>query len=84
MSNVKQKVILKFKDDSFVSHLTSLLLKAGKVKIVGLGIFEIKRIPAREGYNVGTGERFIIPEHNKVSFRPNQKLKDLAQEYGDA
>ena len=84
MSNRKQRVILKFKDDAFVDQLTSLLLKAGKVKVSGLGIFEIRRIAEREGYNVGTGERITISAHNKVAFRPHKKMKDSVQDYEGA
>jgi nucleoid DNA-binding protein len=79
--NKKQKVVLKFKDDSFVNQLMSLLMRTGKVKIVGLGIFEIKKIAEREGYSVNDGKRIIIPAHSKIAFRPTKKLKDSIQEY---
>jgi len=79
--NIKQKVVLKFKDDSFVTQLMSLLMRTGKVKIVGLGIFELKRIAEREGYSVNDGKRIKISAHNKIAFRPTKKLKDSIQEY---
>lgn len=81
MSNVKQKVILRFKDDAFVEQLTSLLMKAGKVKVSGLGIFEIRAVAERDGYSVGSGKRIKIPGHTKVAFRPTKKIKDLVQSY---
>lgn len=80
MANVKQRTILKFKDDSFVQQLQKLLTSSGKVKIVGLGIFEIRHIDEREGYNVGNGQRIVIPAHNKVVFRPTKKFKDVIQD----
>lgn len=82
MSNTKQKVILKFKDDAFVTQLQSLLLSSGKVKVGGMGIFEIRRIEAREGYNVGNGKRITIGAHNKVVFRPTKKFKTEMQKHG--
>jgi len=81
MSNKKQKVILKFKNDAFVEQLKSLLLKTGSVKVGGLGIFEIRKIPAREAYNVGSGKMFLLDEHNKLAFKPTKKIKDVIQDY---
>jgi nucleoid DNA-binding protein len=81
MSNTKQKVIIKFKDDAFVEQLERVLLSSGKVKVGGLGIFEIRAVKAREGYNVGSGERITIPAHNKIVFRPTKSLRDAVQEY---
>lgn len=82
MANRRQKVILKFKDDAFVEQLSSLLLKTGKVKVGGLGIFEIRDVSEREGYNVHNGDRIVIPAHKKVAFIPTKKLKETIQEYG--
>lgn len=79
--NKKQKVILKFKDDAFVNQLGELLLKSGKVKVNGLGIFEIKKVARREGHSIKTGERIVVPEHNKVAFRPTKKLREVIQDY---
>jgi len=81
MTNIKQKVILKFKDDAFVEQVEKLMLSSGKVKIGGFGIFEIRQVKEREGYNVGSGERITIPAHNKIVFRPTKKLRDAIQAY---
>lgn len=85
MSNIKQKVILKFKDDAFVNKLTELLNKTGKVKVGGLGIFEIREVKERKGYGIGTdgSKPITIPAHKKIAFRPTKKLKELIQNYGD-
>lgn len=82
MSNRKQRVILKFKDDSFEEQLQNLLLSSGKVKVGGVGIFEIRAVAQRKGYNVSNGEEIVIPAHNKMFFRPTKKLKDAIQAYG--
>lgn len=83
MANKEQKVILKFKNDEFVSQLTRLIMSAGKVKVSGLGIFEVRKIAAREGYNVGNGNRIKIPAHNKLVFRPTKKLRVIIQGHGN-
>lgn len=82
MSNTKQRVIMKFKDDAFVEQLEKLLLSSGKVKVGGLGIFEIREVDAREGFSVNTGKRITFPAHKKILFRPTKGLRDAIQAYG--
>lgn len=71
----KQKSILNFKDKSFFDEIINALLTFGKVKVTGFGIFEIRTISSREGYNVGNGKRIMIPEYQKVVFKPAKYLK---------
>lgn len=52
------------------------LKKDGVVKVKGLGTFKLKRVAARAGRNMQTGERVTIPAHNKVTFTPE---KDMAE-----
>lgn len=82
MSTKHRKMALKLKDQAFIQRFTTLLLTGGKLKVTGIGVFEIKRIAAREGYNVGTGGRCQIKEHNKLSFRPAKPLKVSIQSHG--
>lgn len=70
-----------FKNNEFVDQLQSLLMSTGKVKVAGLGIFEIRNIKERLGYDMRTKERITIKSHNKISFRPTQKLKVKIQSY---
>lgn len=79
--NKKQKAILKFSDDAFVKQLSDLLRRAGKVKVQGLGIFEIREVAPREGYSIHDGKRIIIDGHKKIAFRPTKSLKEEIQEY---
>lgn len=81
MSNKKQKVILKFKDDSFIEQFNKLILQTGKVKLSGIGIFELKRINERESFNIQTRKIFMLPSHNKIVFKPTKSLKDNIQSY---
>ena len=74
---------MKFKDDSFVTHLLSAVMKAGKVKVGKLGIFEIKQIPSRESYSIKDGGRIIVPAYKKLVFRPSASIKRIIQEYND-
>lgn len=47
------------------------------VKVRGLGTFKVTAVKARESVNVNTGERVVIEGHDKVSFVPDQSMKDL-------
>lgn len=49
----------------------------GQVKVKGLGTFRITTVDARESININTGERMVIDEHDKVSFTPDNAMKEL-------
>jgi nucleoid DNA-binding protein len=53
------------------------LLKDGIVKIKGFGTFKIAWHESRESVNVQTGERYEIAGHNKVTFIPDDELKNI-------
>ena len=46
------------------------------VKIKGLGTFKLINVSDRESINVNTGERIVIAGHTKMSFTPDNALKD--------
>ena len=53
-------------------------LEADKfVKIKGFGTFKMVSVGERESVNISTGERFQIQGHSKISFTPDNNLKDL-------
>jgi nucleoid DNA-binding protein/flagellar basal body-associated protein FliL len=47
------------------------------VKIRGIGTFKVTMVKERVSVHVITGERIIIPPHHKISFLPENKLKEL-------
>jgi len=47
------------------------------VKIKGLGTFKIIDVEDRESINVNTGERVVIKGHSKITFTPDQLMKEL-------
>jgi len=61
-----------------VDVLSTHLVKGNKVRIVGLGIFQVKRREARMGRNPRTGEPVRIKASKKVTFRPAKELKEAA------
>jgi DNA-binding protein HU-beta len=59
-----------------VVRLTRHLVKGNKVRIVGLGIFQVKRREARMGRNPQTGEAVKIKASKKVTFRAGKELRE--------
>ena len=62
--------------------LESLLLliknksKLRSIKFSGFGSFGFKKTPKRLGRNPKTNDSYIIPELNKLNFKPSNKLKE--------
>jgi DNA-binding protein HU-beta len=59
-----------------VERVARHLVKGNKVRIVGLGIFQVKRREARMGRNPQTGEAVKIKASKKVTFRAGKELKE--------
>lgn len=75
MANKKQRKIVKLPTDIRV-EIKKGLKRHGKVKVVGLGIFETREIPSRRGRNPKTGKIVMIPSYIKIKFRPTKSLKE--------
>ena len=58
--------------EAFAEHLT----RGTKVRISGLGIFQIRSRAARLGRNPATGEQIQIKASKKIAFRPAKELKE--------
>lgn len=69
------------KADQFIRDMFDVILEALKkekyVKIKGLGTFKLTEVSPRVSVNVSTGERFEIQGHRKISFTPENKIKEL-------
>ncbi|MBJ7407408.1 MAG: HU family DNA-binding protein [Bradyrhizobium sp.] len=59
-----------------VELITKHLKKGDRVRIVGLGILQVRKRAARTGRNPATGEAIHIKASRKVAFRPVKELKD--------
>ena len=56
--------------------LEEALLSDKFVKVKGFGTFKLVAVSDRESVNINTGERFQIEGHTKVSFIPDNTLKE--------
>ena len=61
---------------AFVDLTVKHLKKGAKVRVTGLGIFQVKKRPARMGRNPATGEAIKIKASKKLAFRAAKEVKD--------
>lgn len=87
--NINKKKIIQniVKDTSITAVNSSLILESflalvkkhaqiNIVKISGFGSFSYKKTPKRLGRNPKTLDSYIIPNLNKLSFKPSNKIKE--------
>jgi DNA-binding protein HU-beta len=56
--------------------ITKHLKKGERIRIVGLGILQVRKRAARMGRNPATGEAIQIKASKKVAFRAAKELKE--------
>jgi DNA-binding protein HU-beta len=59
-----------------VNRITKHLKKGERIRIVGLGILQVRKRAARMGRNPATGEAIQIKASKKVAFRAAKELKE--------
>ena len=59
-----------------VTRITKHLKKGERIRIVGLGILQVRRRAARMGRNPATGEQIKIKAGKKVAFRAAKEFKE--------
>ena len=62
--------------NDLVSRITKHLKKGERIRIVGLGILQVRKRAARMGRNPATGEAIHIKASKKVAFRAAKELKE--------
>jgi DNA-binding protein HU-beta len=75
MHEAAKKDSEKFLGD-FVDLVVKHLKKGDRIRIGGLGIFQVKKRAARKGRNPATGEEIKIKASKKVAFRAAKELKE--------
>ncbi len=61
---------------NFVDLTVKNLKKGNKVRVTGLGIFQVRKRPARLGRNPLTGEQIKIKASKKLAFRAAKEVKE--------
>lgn len=59
-----------------IGRITKHLKKGERIRIVGLGILQVRKRAARTGRNPATGETIQIKASKKVAFRAAKELKE--------
>src|ERR1700751_354711 len=59
-----------------VSRITKHLKKGERIRIVGLGILQVRKRAARTGRNPATGEPIHIKARKKGAFRAAKEVKE--------
>ena len=59
-----------------VTMIARHLKKGDRIRIVGLGILQVRKRAARVGRNPATGEPIQIKAKKKVAFRPAKELAE--------
>jgi DNA-binding protein HU-beta len=59
-----------------VTLTTRHLKKGDKIRLNGIGVFQVRKRAARMGRNPATGEAIKIKASKKVAFRPAKELKE--------
>jgi DNA-binding protein HU-beta len=60
----------------FVDLTVKNLKKGHKIRVTGLGIFQVRKRPARMGRNPATGEQIKIKASKKLAFRAAKEVKE--------
>jgi nucleoid DNA-binding protein len=79
IKNVTKKSLVSAGDATSILESFLLLIKnkskSRVVKLSGFGSFSFKKTPERNGRNPKTQDSYIIPELNKLNFKPSNKIK---------
>ena len=60
-----------------LDEITASLVRFGVLKISSFGVFKVLRKKERVGRNPKTLEKFVVEEHNTVTFCPSVTVKRL-------
>ena len=92
MTNIKdlarflvEKHGIKLADAELFIALVTEIINEGvhrerQVKIKGLGTFKLTSVSSRESIDVNTGERIVIEGRDKLSFAPDNAMKELVNQ----
>ena len=77
--NPRQEKINTLGDNMFTANLIAELVTRGKVRINGLGIIKIKRMPPHKAINPHTRKYEIFPSYVKMTFSLSEETKKQMQ-----
>ena len=80
VKNINKESLLTIADgtillESFLSYIKKQA-KSNEVKLSNFGTFSFKKTHKRIGRNPKTNVSYIIPQLNKLNFKPSNKIKE--------
>ncbi len=63
--------------DTVLEQISFALKSGHKVSLGGFGIFLMKNKAQSEARNPKTGEKVVVPAHNKIKFTASSQLKEF-------
>tara|TARA_B110000879_G_C10789034_1_gene362001 strand:+ start:148 stop:423 length:276 start_codon:yes stop_codon:yes gene_type:complete len=80
VKNITKQSSISTEEGSKILELLLFTIKntarSKNVKLSGFGSFKFKRTPKRIGRNPKTKDSYIIPEINKLNFKPSLQIKE--------
>lgn len=73
------KVIVKRVVDEFLKTLSDAFVRGERIELRNFGVFYLKRFKRKVGRNPKTGEEVIIPERDKIVFKPSKVFKNMGE-----
>ena len=73
------KAVVRKVFQGIIDEVSVGLCRNDRYEFRGFGVFELKHMAGRPAQNPRTGERFFVPEHNIVRFKPSLKLRNLVK-----
>ena len=72
-----KKPMVRMVVEKFISEIRQALLNKERIEIRNLGVFKVKKVKAKKGRNLKTGEEIPVPERWKVTFKPSRFFSQL-------
>ncbi|MCM8821346.1 MAG: integration host factor subunit beta [Candidatus Omnitrophica bacterium] len=66
--------------EKFIEQIRKSLLEKERIELRNLGVFKVKKMKAKKGRNLRTGEEVPVPEKWKVTFKPSKFFTRINQE----
>ncbi|HOK80682.1 MAG TPA: HU family DNA-binding protein [bacterium] len=74
------KPVVRMVVEKFILQVRNSLLKKERIELRNLGVFNVKKMKAKKGRNLKTGEEIPVPERWKVTFKPSKIFLKLNTE----
>ena len=72
------KALVKMVIEKLLNEIRDSLSNQERIEIRNFGVFYARKMKAKKGRNLRTGEIIAIPERMKIVFKPSKVFKDIS------